>query len=236
MRKYLFCLFIVLVQNINISGQSNEGTQFAFAFMEHRNRDHERVAIITARNATRGVVEVPGQGWSQTFEVAANGFAQIDLPAFTETVGSENIEDNGVFIQAEDTVSAYIHQFFDQRSDASLLLPFESLGNAYYVMTFRGLSLVSNNWPSEFLVVAITDNTEIEITPAANTVGGQTAGDPFTITLQRGQSYQVQAALGIDDLTGSYLQGNKPFSLFAGAQWTNVPANCGERDNLMEQM
>lgn len=236
MRKMLLCLLFMCTLLLDVAAQSNEGTQFAFGFMEHLDRSHERVVVITAREATSGLVEIPGQGWSQNFEVTSNGFVQIDLPNFAETIGSENIENNAVFIQATDTVSAYIHQFFEKRSDASLLLPLESLGNEYYVLAFQGLSLGARDWPSEFLIVAVDDNTQIEITPSAATIGGQTPGVPFSITLQRGQTYQVQTARGADDLTGSYLKGNKSFSLFSGALWTNVPSNCGERDNLQEQM
>lgn len=34
---------------------------------------------------------------------------------------------------------------------------------------------------------------KVEITPTANTKGGKTAGTPFTVTLSKGQVYEVQS-------------------------------------------
>jgi len=90
--------------------------------------------------------------------------------------------------------------------------------------------------PSEFLIIAASDSTQIDITPSYNTMGGRTSGSTFSITLNQGEAYQVQSKVGSSgDMTGSYVKGNKNFALFAGDSWTKV-VNCGNQDNLYEQM
>jgi hypothetical protein len=76
----------------------------------------------------------------------------------------------------------------------------------------------------------------INIELSDDTRGGRRRRSSFTISLDRGETYQVQAAEGSDDLTGTLITGDKAFAVFGGAQWTQVPSSCEFRDNLLEQM
>ena len=65
---------------------------------------------------------------------------------------------------------------------------------------------------------------------------GKRPNTTFTVTLDAGESYQVQAQTGDGDLTGTRMLGNKKFAVFGGNKWTEVPNGCAARDNLLEQM
>ena len=95
------------------------------------------------------------------------------------------------------------------------------------------------NDESTLLVVGVENDTRIEITPSVFTINGRPAGNPFVITLNRGQSYQLKAR---GDLTGSRVRvvGEnvdecKNIAVFGGNKWTSV-GDCGQaNDHLFQQ-
>ena len=238
-RKYLLpaILLSVLCIQVTLWGQSNEGKEFWFGFMEHIDRNQNTmVAMITSKYNTSGEISMPGQGWRQSFSVAANQVSIIQLPASAENIGSEFVQNNGIRIISRDPVSVYIHQYHGFRSEAAVVLPVDALGQVYYTVSYKGYDRQGEIYPSEFLIVAVADDTQVEIFPDANTAKGTPRGGTQRITLQTGQVYQVQARSAQDDLTGSLVKGNKAFALFSGNRWTGVPEGCAARDNLLEQM
>jgi len=216
--------------------QTNEGTDFWFSFMEHHDPgQNTMVVMITSKYATSGTVRVPLQNFQQAFSVAANEVKIIYLPAYVENLTSEISNDNGVQVVSALPVSVYIHQYHSMRSEATVVLPVNSLGQEYYVMSYKGFT-DTEVFPSEFVLVGIEDETDITITLSDDTKAGKSAGSTFSIQLNRGETYQVQAKLGNSDLTGTHITGNKKFNLFGGCRWTQVPTGCFYRDNLLEQM
>ena len=234
MQKLYLFLFFTCLSTFGLT-QSNEGTRFHFAFLEHIDVGRNNmVAMITSKFATTGVIEMPLLGWKQSFSVAPNQVTLITLPKTAETVGSENISYNGILITSEKNVSVYIHQYYNNRSEASVVLPDDALGTDYYAIAYKAFQQGNIVYPSELLIVAIKDDTEIEIILSDQTKGGRKKGESIKVTLSPGQTYQVQTSLGSSDITGTRVLGNKPFALFAGNSWT--PMVCDARDNLLEQM
>ncbi len=230
-------MLAVFVITIHGFAQSNEGQDFWLAFMEHFDiNQNSKVVMITSKYNTSGEVSVPQQNWSQSFSVTANSVKLITLPTFTETLGSEQVEKTGVHVTAVQPVSVYMHQYANHRSEASVVLPVPSIDKEYYVMAYTAFGQNNQIYPSEFIIVAIEDDTQISVTVSDNTKGGRDPGSTFQITLDAGETYQVQSAGGSDDLTGSHVVGDKDFAVFAGCRWSEVPAGCGYRDNLLEQM
>jgi hypothetical protein len=87
------------------------------------------------------------------------------------------------------------------------------------------------------VVLATEAATEVEITPSVLTVGFRPPGVPFTVTLNAGQSFQLQA---MGDLTGTRvrsLDASKPLAVFAGARqaFVNCPTG-GADDHLYNQV
>ncbi len=235
--KTLLSLILVCA-SFYARAQTNEGTEFWFGFMHHHDPGlNHMVAMITSKYNTSGVVKIPGYAWEQNFTVGANAVTIVNLPLIAEHTSSELIETKGIQVISQLPASVYIHQYYNMRSEASVVLPVSSTGSDYYVMTYNGYNDAGGVYPSEFLLVGQEDGTELEVTVANKTKNGLAAGATFNITLNAGETYQVQSAEGTGgDMTGSYVTGNKKFNVFAGCRWTQVPTGCFFRDNLLEQM
>jgi len=239
--RYVLGILGLLVNLCGIA-QSNEGTLFWMGFMEKFEQgDEERVLMITSPFNTQGTVTIPGLNWSQDFTVQAQEVSLISIPFEAIAQGSENITPTGIQIKSLDPIVVYAHQYETNRAEASVLLPVPSLGTEYLVMCYEGYSReeagVMVHYPSEFLVVATEDNTEVRLRVSSDTRGGLLAGDARTLVLNAGEAYQVQSLLGQgQDLTGSEISASNPVAVFSGNFWTQVPNGCGDRDNLYEQL
>lgn len=235
MRFYLLVSFFLL-RNI-LEAQSNEGTKFSLSFLEHINvGQNTMVVMITSKYAAAGLVEMPLLGWNQTFSVAPNQVTIVTLPKSAETVGSENVSKNGIFISSNRAISVYMHQYYTNRSEASVVLPIDALGKDYYSISYTSYQNGNILYPSEFVVVGVEPDTEIEMMLATSTKGGKSKGEKISVLLNPGETFQVQASTATGDLTGTRVKGNKPFALFSGNSYTPMPAGCLNRDNLLEQM
>ena len=66
--------------------QSNEGTEFWFSFMEHRDVGvNSMVAMITSQENTSGTISFPATGWELPFDVAANSVRIVTYPEALKT-------------------------------------------------------------------------------------------------------------------------------------------------------
>lgn len=130
--KYIFTLLLWILYFPNSFAQSNEGTNLWFGFMEHKDVGQTTmVVMITSKQNTSGTVNMPQLDWSMPFSVAANDVVVVQLPQSAETRGSETITKTGVQITSLTPVSAYIHQYFEFRSEASIVLPIDAISTQY---------------------------------------------------------------------------------------------------------
>jgi hypothetical protein len=165
---------------------------------------------------------------------------------------SERVAPQYVRVTAEDDVTVYaLNQAFFT-SDAFLALPVTSLGTEYVVMAYksdaRGQNFTGNerdetSTPSQFVVVATQDNTDIIVQPSAPTLVNRTTQE-LRARLNEGESFLVQAdpraGDGLADLTGSRVISSKPVAVFGGHQRAALPVELkpllSSRDYLIEQM
>jgi hypothetical protein len=100
-----------------------------------------------------------------------------------------------------------------------LVYPINTLSKSYIVLTKSEDSVAS-----QFLIVSTEDSTEIEILPSKNTEKGRPAGVPFTVNLQKGQTYLVRSLNA--DLTGSRIISKGPecktFAVYVGSPRTTI--------------
>jgi len=89
--------------------------------------------------------------------------------------------------------------------------------------------------PSEFAIVAPYNDTTVTITPSITT-GSRTAGVPYTIVLDRFQTYTLQGDNPREDLTGTIIESSHPIAVFAGVRCCFIPANFYACDHIVEQM
>jgi len=249
--SFFLLLLIVLLNPINsyAQGISTEGKDFWVGYMTNWLQSANNPVIlelyISADDTTSGVVTIPTQGAFTpiTFEVFPNSTRKILIPtALAMASGSNQIENKGVHIETDKNVSVYAMNKRQYSADMTVVLPTYSLGNNYFVLSHweDGNRNNNANSDSEFLVVAITDDTEVEINPSVQTISGNPAKVPFRVTLQKGQIYQVRAKA---DLTGSQIittnqTGCQNFAVFSGNMYTQV-GECqvvNGHDHLYAQM
>lgn len=169
--------------------------------------------------------------------------------AFTTTNDIEKASPASIRIIADNDVSVYALNKAVRSSDASLILPLATLGTEYVVLSAKsdiqsafplpGLS--TNSTPSQFCVVAGSDNTNVTIAPSSATFGASSAVK--NIVLQKGESYLVQGQFTTDnsggyDLSGTTIRSTKPVAVFAGHQRARigVSSTSASRDHLYEQL
>ena len=223
-----------------------KGKEFwvGFPYMANFQVSSKRCELfITSEVSTSGTVSIPQTGWTQNFTVIANQTTTLALPlASVEHTTSEAVDNRGVKVVSQDTISVFSIAFQEYTSDATVIYPKQSLGTEYRTCSYPGLSVSSDpKVNSELLIVATEDGTQVAITPSCATFGGRPAGVPFNVNLNAGQSYQVLAANFSLDLTGTVIAATdssgscRPFAVFSGSTCVNIPAGCAACDVLYEQ-
>ena len=241
--KSIFILLLALLSTQQVAYSqliTNSGTDFWLAFPEFYDLTRAKYIIyISANENTSGTVSIPGTNFSSNFTTIKGQVTKVNLiPADATLTQTETVLDRGIHVVSNDPVSVYAGTIHSARSEASLILPVPSLGNSYRVMSYPTQTKSGALRRSEFIVVAVEDQTDIRITPACKTTGAKPKGVAFTVRLNKGEVYMVQAdALG-DDLSGSLVESigtKKNFALFGGHVW--VQMLCGQNaDPLYEQM
>jgi gliding motility-associated-like protein len=137
------------------------------------------------------------------------------------TIVSNSPQDMGIYVKVHKPgdpttpvkASLYASMAAKESFDVTGVYPLEALGNEYYVISRDGNNVNSSYWPSQALIVATEDATEIEIAPTSLMEGdGNDIKVPYTITLNRGQSYLLRAKYsnrsdnGGNDLTGTRIK------------------------------
>ncbi|GAB1450611.1 hypothetical protein MASR2M47_06670 [Draconibacterium sp.] len=232
--------------------RSTEGTDFWFGFMEGRNDNgnvHYIEITVTASETTNFKIYI-GKSTTPLANVAsavsANSSVQIIIPLnLGEATGSETIQEKGIHLVAEKPVNVYALNWDRNSADVAVIYPVPSLGKQYFTMCFTPNvhNRPAHGKNSEFLIVASEDSTSVEITPSVVTDGGKAAREIFQIRLNKGEVYQVQSAnqrylAGQGDLTGSYIESDKPVAVYSGNFSTTIPSETGMTgyDHLFEQM
>ncbi|HQZ42674.1 MAG TPA: IgGFc-binding protein, partial [Flavobacteriales bacterium] len=245
-RKCTLVATLLFVLGGTAFGQSTNlptrGKTFWAGFMRNANSGAANLRVhILSTTATSGTVSMPLTGWSAPFTVAANGAAIVNVSLTAENIGSGSIVPKGVLITSADSVNVFISSYQNQTHDLTQVLPETSLGSAYRVDAYKGFPNLGNLYKSELLIVGTEDGTQVDIVPAVNLLAGGAVGVPFSITLNAGQTYQLQAATDGLDLTGTTIRAAvnstcKPFAVFGGSQCALVPATCQACDMVFEQM
>jgi trimeric autotransporter adhesin len=184
-------------------------------------------------------VKVNGTSWVRTYNIPANTAITTErIPKsgfYDSRLVAEGKSDRGISIDSDVPIVAYAHIYYKFNSGATMLLPVGTYGYEYYTLNARQYYSTANSH-SSFFVVADRDSTTVEITPSNPTHGGRPANVPFTVTLNRGEVYQVLGAYisGAEgyDLTGSKVKSVPnsdgrcyPIAVFAGSSRTSL--GCG---------
>src|SRR5205823_14750946 len=141
----------------------------------------------------------------------------VDIDTTAQITGSEVIQPLAVHVQSDQPVAVYGLSNRKASTDTYVALPSTVLGNSYRAMGYYPLGN-DDSFTSQIDTVGNYDKTDVVITPTANTKGGRSAGETFTVTLNQGEVYQVQSTTRKgrekSDLTGTLVTSTKPISFF----------------------
>jgi gliding motility-associated-like protein len=262
-RKFICSLFLMVLTFVGVAQDfSNKGREFWIPYSFHVGMNSgtgsgvSMTLYITSDVATTYTVEAFGAAGPpiQTGNIAVGQVVTCVIPNTYFVPGWGPFNNKAIRVTAERPVVVYSYITQSAVSGATLCLPTNVLGNEYYSMNYTQVSN-ENNSNSYFTIIAVEDNTTVEITPSAATTNGWSAGSVNTITLNRGQIYQVLGTVstiptgglftGVD-LTGSKIRsvasGNsscKRIAVFSGAGKIRIGANCSNAnssDNLYQQL
>ncbi len=174
-------------------------------------------------------------GWNDSKDILGNTDVKND---------NEKISPASFHLTSDEEISVYIQNQAVTTSDATLVYPIDAIGKNYYVMSYKAglrFNLVDVT-PSQFVIVATEDNTSVEITPPAGNPTQVHGDQPFTINMNKGNSYLVQSAKSTDvayDLTGTRIVASAPVTVIGGHQRAQIPlenTNNPSRDYLLQQL
>ncbi len=198
--------------------------------------------IISSNTATSGTVRMPRLGHQWPFSVVPGTTVTVSIPVDIGIhQGSEFVDDRSVFIEALDSIAVFAVNYESYSTDGTVVYPQAALGTDYRVMAYSGMS-PGPGVASEFLIVATKDGTEVEVTTTAITASGNMPNTPWTVQLDSGQTYQVQAFDPLQDFTGSTVRATeasgpcRPFAVFGGSACAEVPTDCWACDHLYQQL
>jgi hypothetical protein len=189
--------------------------------------------MISAKKACTGTISNPNTGWSVPFSISAGGLVKIIVdPNHCYNENSDVIENRGLYVTSTDTISLFASNYENRSFDITNVLPVTSLADEYIVQMYNS---AFNG--AEFVIIANEDNTIIDITPTANTAGGNPANVTFDVTLNRGQTYQLITSNPTGNFSGTYIKSRdcKKIAVFNGNVLTQVPFGYEAGDHLFEQ-
>jgi len=235
---FILILFVSFTSRVLGQNISNEGTNFWAVFPTHVPNSQATLAnlavFVTSKFNTE--VTVSCGAYTSTKTIPANTAVQFDVDRNAAYVNlaeaNTNLINRGIHIKVTDgmpKVSAYTHIYAGARSAASLILPFETLGQTYYSMNYTQ-SAGGNNF---LALVAAEANTTLLIHEKSGTVK--------TVTLvNAGDVYEYVGSTN-SDLTGVYVESDpatsscKRFAAFSGSSVVMI-ACSGSQDPLYQQL
>ena len=218
------------------------GTEFWLCFMKNYKEDKRPSQsqdlilelFITGDEDSKVRIEIDGIGYRQNINVPAGTVQNVKIPAEAQVKSDQVLERLAVHITSDKPVSVYGLNRRFQTTDTYLALPTEVLGTDYRAMCYT----VSDGLMPQIAIVATDNNTEVEITPAANLVLHR-KGVPFKVQLKKGDVYQFASLFEPNsncDLTGTLIKSNKKIAVFSGHQCAYVTPNIIACNHLVEQM
>lgn len=245
----ILCIFLVFSNALKAQDFSNKGKEFWITYSYHvgmtAGQAPTMTLYISSDVATTYNVEIFGGATIQTGNIVAGQVSQVNIPNSYFVNGDGPFSGKAIRVTAAKPVVVYSYITRSTASAATLCLPLTVLGREYYSSNFTQVSneSLSNSY---ITIVGVEDGTNVEITPTAATVGGWAANSTHTVSLNKGQVYQVLGTTvgnsGVD-LTGTKIKsvasgsgGCKRIAVFSGSGKIAIGCSGASSDNLYQQL
>lgn len=266
--KYICISLLTLLSTWNANADvcknetSTQGKEFWIAFLQNNDQEliipHGLDIMISANKATNVTIQNDVLELDESirpthddnlqhyqhhwnFSMEDNTCKVITVPCqlFSVLEYGENVY-RTLHITSTEPISVYMDNRQKLSEDATLALPVSACGS-YYILQNAAGGIESNYntfMPSIFSVVATENNTTVQITPTIKTNDGHPANVPFTITIHKGQVYQVESSptdLGVGFSGTQVLATNgKKIAVYVGNRMCNVPySNTAGNSNML---
>lgn len=269
---YRFILTVLLINLCLLEGfaqnLSNKGTEFWVGyghhqFMENGSNTQNMVLYFSAEQTANVTVTTRGRTLNQTTNYLVPAGTVIvsspmpktggldcrlfDAPVTFGGNGGEGIFGSSIEIHSDVPIVAYAHIYGSTSSGATMLMPVDTWGYSY--ISVNSKQTYAPDCFSWTYAIAQHDNTVIEVTPSQTSRRGKPANTPFTITINRGQVYQIMAGPETGstkpDFSGTKIRSIAnasgecyPIAVFSGSSRTSNPFACGSGggDNDNQQL
>ncbi len=210
---------------------------------------HKQLRLfITSSNNTTAFISY--QGKKTPLPISANSVRSFLMPNFWEMESSGVVEHKGIHVWSNDAnlIVYSMNENQDNGSEGERIISTNGWGADYVVAAYSSFHLVTGSYvydlPSIMAIVADQDHTTVTITPSCDcrTVSqtfNYPAGVPITITMNRGDSYQLMPRKVTDsgiDMTGTIIHASNPVGVFAGSVAANIPENVPYINRVEEMM
>ncbi len=243
----------------DLLGANNVGTDFWFSTppcFEDESHGHDNTiqVFITSEARTEVNLEIPAIGYYKAkesipgnvivFNLNPNIAQPVTKAGREELTPEKNFKKRGVNVYADDPIVVYVVVRYRATSDGFIAVPISSLGKEYVVQAYTEDPMFEAVWeyklPSIANITAAFDDTEVSFIMGGNevsqTAGGLFPGDTATEILDKGDVWMFMSKGQGADLTGSKIIANKPVSVVAGNQCTNIPVGNQWCDYTVEML
>ena len=216
-------LLVILLFGIRLGCLAQTDTEFWFAAPDLEVNHAQvpvRFCVVSYETAATVVFEQPANAFysPQTFHLEANDchvYDVSDIVGIVETQPYNTVLDYGFHIYSDAPVSIY-YESDNNNSEIYSLKGQNALGTNFVVPMQYTYENYYSSTCSRIEVVASEDDTEVTFYPSVAIKGGiGLPGAPVTVTLDRGQSYAIEAASreGSAHLRNTRVTATKPIAV-----------------------
>ncbi|MDB5253610.1 MAG: hypothetical protein JWP27_2779, partial [Flaviaesturariibacter sp.] len=251
LRRTALCLALIAASVLAYAQDfSNKGKEFWIAYSYHVGMVNTggtptMTLYLTSDVTTTYKVEAYGSTTIQTGTITAGQVQLVSVPNSYFINADGKFSGRAIHVTSQKPIVVYSYITRTAASAATLCLPTTVLGKEYYSSNFTQTSNEANS--SSFItIIAIEDNTTVEITPTGQTIGGWAPNSVHTVDLDKGEIYQVLGTAANSsgvDLTGTKIRsiasgsgGCKRIAVFSGSGKINIGCTSGSADNLYQQL
>lgn len=233
-------------------GSSLEGTAFVVGFMANEILEvgeDPRVQVFISSQFDATVTISSPIASPVTYTIPASTVRVFSMNAMHVVNASEQTSPKAIFIESDVPIVVYTLNTLALSTDSYTAIPIKNCGTEYFTVnrptdwyrpgrSFNPLDRAPR--VGEFMIMATQDGTDVVVDPGVATKGGRSARQQFSVRLNKGDCYLVQAKAtrhGGDDLTGSSIMSNLPVAVISGHMRSSVPTDSTiSKDHLVEQL